>query len=306
MHQYLILSGPTGIGKSYFGMRLARHFNCSILSVDSMLVYKDLDIGTAKPSLKEMDEIKHYCVDCVDLDQNYDVSSFLKDATECYQKEKGKIIGIGGTPFYINALEKGLTEIKTNSQYEKYFEQIDTPLLMSWLERLDPERAKNLHINDRFRISRALQIIFSLGKKASQYGLGKQQKINNVKLLCLNAPRDLMHKRIETRIEAMFQNGLLEEAKKIYETQQLSRSAMGAVGYKELFMYFDGQISLDEAKDKILVATRRLLKHQMTWFRKMNVEWIDINFENLDTTFDSLVPYIESHFEKVVKDKGNS
>ena len=303
MKDFLILTGPTGIGKSYFGLRCAKHFNCSIFSVDSMLVYKGLDIGTAKPSKEEMKDVKHYCIDTVDVHQNYDVSNYIDEVNHSYKIEKGNLFGVGGTPFYINALQKGISNIETNPHFEDYFNNFETPELMRWLQRLDPKRALELHINDRFRLTRALQITLSQGKQASKFAMGLKKNENNITTIALTAPRNLMHELLKKRIDKMFDDGLYQEANALYKENNISRSAKAAVGYKELFQHFDGEIELEQAKEKILIATRRLLKHQMTWFRKMNVQWVDVNFDNLDSTFDTLVPLLESHFANL--NKGN-
>ena len=304
MKKFLIITGPTGIGKSEIALKCAKHFQAPLFSIDSMLVYKGLNIGTAKPSAAEMSEVKHYCIDTVPVNESYDVSQYLDDVNECYEKEKGRIIGVGGTPFYIHALQKGLTNIDTNPKYDGFFEKFETSELKRWLNRLDPKRSEQLHDNDRFRLTRALQIILSLGQKASEFGIGKEN-INNVTIIGLNAPREIMHKRIEERVDKMFDAGLLEEAKELFIQEDLSRSALSAVGYKELFSHFRGEMSLEMAREKIIVATRRLLKHQMTWFRKMNIEWVDVDFENPNSAFDSLIPLIQSHFEDMDKREYN-
>ncbi len=298
MKIFTILTGPTGIGKSYFGLRCAKHFNCSIFSVDSMLVYKGLDIGTAKPSTVEMSEVKHYCIDSVEAHQNYDVSNYINEVNHSYELEKGNLLGIGGTPFYIKALQKGISHIETNPLYETYFQQLETSELMRWLIRLDPKRATELHINDRFRLTRALQIILSQGNPASKFAMSKNNE-NKVNIIALTAPRELMHERLKKRIDKMFEDGLYHEVESLYRKNNLSRSARAAVGYKELFEHFKGNTNLEQAKEKILVATRRLLKHQMTWFRKMEVQWVEVDFNNLDSTFDTLIPLLESHFTQL-------
>lgn len=297
MRSYFILTGPTGIGKTEFGIEIASKFGLSILSIDSMLIYQKMNIGLAKPSLEQRKNIPHFLIDLLEPNQEFDVSKFVQLAEKAFDQSNGKLIGVGGTPFYVKMLSQNhIQKFDTSKILELYLEKLDSKTLIKWLKRLDPIRGKKIHINDRFRLIRALNIIFSSGYPASKF-LPEQKANEKTKIIALHADRSLMHLRLKVRIDQMFSDGLLEEAKSIYnEYYPLSRTASSAVGYKELFGYFNGKYSLDDAKEKILVATRRLLKHQMTWFKKMDVTWVEVDFEHPTRTSHHLFKLAESHF----------
>lgn len=299
MTPLFIITGPTGIGKSYFGHRLALEKEFPILSIDSMLVYKSLNIGTAKPSKEELEEVHHYCVSNVDDHENYDMAKFVNDANAAIQKHNGDLIGVGGTPFYIKALTQGFEKVETLDGLESKLGVLETDEAYRWLQKLDSTRAEKLHSNDRFRILRALTIILSTGQKASSFAPpDPNEQLSKHTIIALNADRKLMHQRIEQRVDQMLAQGLEAEAKNLFENDTpLSKTAAAGVGYKEMFSYFRGELSLEEAREKIIVATRRLLKHQMTWLRKWPVTWIDVNFDEPDQTFDRLKELLDSHLK---------
>lgn len=260
-----------------------------------MLVYKEYNIGTAKPTAEELKEVRHDLVNVISVKEEFDVTQFLKRADEVNKFHKGKILGVGGTPFYIQALRYGLSQLEKLEGVGLYLEGFETSKLKRWLIELDPKRASEIHDNDRFRLVRALEIIFSSGKKSSSFKpMGKTRDNCNLKLIALNAPREIMHEKLKARLDHMFSKGLLEEAREIYENNQPGRSAGAAVGYKELFSHFKGETSLEEAKEKILVSTRRLYKHQMTWLRKMPVDWIEYDGYDIEPAYEK--------FENIAKD----
>ena len=295
---YFILTGATGVGKSDMGLRLAREFSLPILSLDSMQVYRGMDIGTAKPSAAERGEVRHYLMDEVDPAVDFDVAQFLRQADDLSMRHGGRMLAVGGSPFYIQALRCGLQGIECHTGYEKILQTMESAQLLRWLQRLDPQRAKKIHGNDRFRLIRALEIILSSGARASERRpLQKVRGSCQVRLVALNLPRSIMHERLKTRIEQMFAAGLLDEALELYDAGRLGRNAAQAVGYKELFAHFAGTCSLEEAREKILVATRRLLKHQMTWLRKLPVQWIDVDVHHPETAYGELRELLEVYLE---------
>lgn len=299
MRHYFILTGPTGTGKSRLGFELAQDFDCPILTIDSMQVYRKMDIGSAKPNLEERRQVRHELLDVVEPSEAFDVSKFLELAEKSYDAHRGKLIGVGGTIFYIKALAQGLSRVETLPAIEKKLSKLKGDLLRVALERLDPKRSQAILANDRFRLERALSIILSTGRKASSFQQQPDQSRSKLTLVALNCERTLMHKRLKLRIDHMFEQGLLEEVRELYESGNLSESAAAGVNYKELYKYFDGEWDLETAKEKMLVATRRLFKHQMTWLRKMPVEWIDVHPDRVEKALPRLKELLSQHFEKM-------
>lgn len=184
----------------------------------------------------------------------------------------------------MKALMEGLPRRTSSRSIEDHLSEWSTVELRRWLERLDPVRAAAVHINDRFRSIRALGIILHGGRRASD---PPQLELPtcSLKLLGLHMERPLLHKKLKERLDAMFEKGLLEEAHALWQRPSgLSRTARSAVGYRQLYAYFEGRSSLDEAREKILVQTRRLLKHQMTWLSKMPVEWVSLDHNSTKET----------------------
>jgi tRNA dimethylallyltransferase len=295
--QYWVLTGGTGTGKSSLGIRLAQHLNCGILSMDSMLVYRGLDIGTAKPNAEELKAVPHHLIDVVEPHQDYNVSEHLRACDEIYEKHQGRMIGVGGTPFYIKVLRDGLSEIETIPNLEAHLSTWKEQILRQALLRLDPERAKAILPNDTFRLARALTLIFSCGVRATELKRNEPRPDVSVDIVALRCDRAHMHQVMEQRIENMFQQGLLEEARHWFERGPLSKTAAAAVGYKELFAHFRGESSLEHAKFKILVGTRRLFKHQMTWLSKMDVTWVDADPYQPELAWPKIRELGERHFQ---------
>lgn len=299
MRHYFILTGPTGTGKSRLGFELAQDFDCPILTVDSMQVYQKMDIGSAKPSGEERRAVRHELLDVVPPSEAFDVSKFLNLAEEIYDRHQGRLLGVGGTIFYIKALAEGLLKVQTDLGIEKKLSKLKGEDLRKMLDRLDPKRSEAIMPNDRFRLERALAIILSTGQKASSFKNQLEKPHSKLTLVALNCERSLMHQRLKQRIDKMFEEGLLEEVRELYESGNLSQSAAAGVNYKELYRYFDGEWDLETAKEKMLVATRRLFKHQMTWLRKMPVKWIDVHPDRIEKALPTLKELLNRHFEEI-------
>jgi len=294
---HFILTGPTGIGKSSLGLRLAQEFGLEIISVDSMAVYRGMDVGTAKPSGEDLGKVVHHLVNVVDPWEEFNAQRFVEMADEIYDRRAGRVLGVGGTPFYIKALQDGLAQVDEISGLEAHLGTWEEEELRRVLERLDPRREMEINPRDRFRLIRALTLIFSSGRKATQLkATGRPGQ--KVKVVALVGDRKTQHGLLDQRIEEMFERGLLEEARALMAGPALSRTALAAVGYKELFEYFRGEISLERAKHKILVGTRRLYKHQMTWLKKMDVEWVETDPLHPEKVWPRLLELALDHFGK--------
>ena len=275
----IVICGPTASGKTALSIELAKQINGEIVSCDSMQIYKDMDIGTAKPTIEEMQGIKHYLIDCVSPDTRYSVADYKKDAKkairEIIEKEKIPIV-VGGTGLYIDSL---IYEIEyQNIQFdEEYRNMLETRVekeglqkLYEEAEKIDLEAVQKISQNDKKRILRILEIYHATGKNKTQQELEsrKNEPEYDYQVYALNWNRDLLYERINKRVDIMIEQGLVEEVKKIHKKYNKFPTAMQGLGYKEIVEYLEGKISKEEAVEKIKMETRRYAKRQMTWFRK--------------------------------------
>ena len=283
------LVGPTGIGKSRIAINLALKLDAEIISLDSMQVYKGMDIITSKPSLATRKEIKHHLIDFVSLKDEYNVAAYAKDALRKIReilKRKRIPLFVGGTGLYMSILLDGIFKSKAQNKTlrRRLFEEaarFGNEYLYKRLQKVDAEAASRIHPNDTKRLIRALEVFMVCGRPISE--LQKERKglsdRYDVKIICLNMERDKLYKRIDVRVEEMFKKGLVSEVKKLL-TIRLSKTASCAIGIKELKECFAGSYSLDEAKRLMQKNTRNFAKRQLTWFRKdKRVEWVQVGEE---------------------------
>lgn len=298
------MTGPTASGKSGLAYRLAKELQLAILSADSIQVYRGMDIGTAKASRSEMNAVQHEMVDIRDPSESFSVQEYVQKADEVCRKRQGRVLVCGGTPFYLDALCHGVSGAPVNDEIEMALSVLSTEEARRWLEKLDPPRAEKLHPNDRYRTIRALCIILTTGKRASDYSRERAPRPGvKCRWVFLTAPRKLMHERIEDRVQQMMEQGLLKEAKQLYENGRLSRTAAAAVGYKELFAHFRGECSLEQAVEKIIVHTRRLCRHQEIWFRRFEGRRIPIDPPGYENAYRELKNEAERFFSAKMKDE---
>lgn len=284
----LVIVGPTASGKTSLAIELAKVFNGEIVSADSMQIYKELNIGAAKPTLTEREGIAHHMLDVVSVCENYTVSEYEQQATHCIHDiyVRGKLpILCGGTGLYVRAVLHGLSFAKTSGdekirkKWIEYENRFGHKALHLKLKEIDPQTANRLHENDVKRIIRALEVYERTGQPYSLYQqLDTEEQIDKYDslLIGLQWERQKLVSHIEKRINHMVDNGLLEEAKQIYDLH-LPRSmpSMQGLGYKQLFDYFDGICGQQEALQQIFIQTRQFAKRQMTWFRHQEtVDWI--------------------------------
>ena len=269
----LVIAGPTGVGKTDLSLKLAKELKTEIISADSMQIYKGMDIGTAKIKQEEMNGIKHYIIDIVFPDEDYSVGNFERDVNKILsEKEKNNenIIIAGGTGLYINAIIDGISELpEKDENLRRSLSEKSLEELQKELYSLDPESYNEIDIKNKVRVMRALEVCILSGEKFSILK-NKNIKRNNYDFLkiLLIRDREELYERIDRRVDIMMQEGLLQEVKGIYDKYSSSLYKISAIGYKELFSYFEGEISLDEAVDKIKTESRRYAKRQMTWFRR--------------------------------------
>ena len=301
----IVISGPTGIGKSKVAVELAKKLgNAEIISSDSMQIYKEMSIGTAKVTNEEMSGIKHYMIGEVSIHDNFSVYDYQKKTKKLISdmNERGTIpIIIGGTGLYINSLlykldfsseaeDKELRE-KLNKEVELYGKEY----LYNKLKELDPEYAEKLSVNDTFRIIRALEVIYKSGNKYSEENKNFREYNDEYDKLIyiLQTDRELLYDRINKRVDKMFAAGLLDEVKDIIKDMSseeiASNRALLAIGYKELISYLQGEITYERAVDLIKQKSRNYAKRQLTWFRRESeANYIDVNFEDIDQTVNTI------------------
>lgn len=283
----IVISGPTASGKTALSIELAKKIDGEIISADSMQIYKDMDIGTAKPDEEEKQGIKHYLMDYISPEQRYSVAQFKKDATdaieEILQKRKMPII-VGGTGLYIDSLIYGIEyqEIEIDEEYRKELEKIveerGLEVLYKRASEIDSEAIKKISVNDKKRIMRILEIYHKTGKtKTEQDEESRKKGVEyEYKVFTINMDREKLYERINKRVDIMIERGLIEEVKKLEKKYNKFPTAMQGLGYKEVVDYVEGKYTKEEMIEKIKMETRRYAKRQLTWFRK-NKEaiWLD-------------------------------
>lgn len=302
MNKLVILSGPTAVGKTNLSIKLAQKINGEIISCDSMQVYKGMDIGSAKITEDEMQGITHHMIDILEPTEEFNVYIFKKLAKEAIEKiyENGHIpILVGGTGFYIQALLYDIEfsdedNSKIRFELEEQLKINGSQKLYDELCKLDPDYAKTLHPNNSKKVIRALEYIKLNNKLFSEHNNEQRLKISpyDFRYFALTDKRENLYNNIEIRVDKMFENGLVEEVKALYSKgYNKDMVSMQGLGYKELIDYFDGNCSLEEAKNKIKLETRHFAKRQLTWFRREK-EVIFIDKSEYDYDENKILDYM--------------
>jgi len=292
----VVIAGPTAVGKTSLCINLAKQFTTDIISADSRQFYREMTIGTAKPSIEEMQGIKHHFIDSHSIEQIYDVGKYEIDVLlllEKLFKEKDMIILTGGSGLYIKAVCEGFDEMpevneglreELNLQYSK----TGIELLVTELKELDPNYALEVDIANPQRVIRALEVIKSVGKPYSSFR-NKTKKVRPFEILKIGLIRERveLYGRIDRRVDAMLLNGLIEETRSLYNHKD--KYALQTVGYQELFDFFDNKFNYPEAVSLIKRNSRRYAKRQLTWFRKdKEIKWFHPDDE------DEIINYIRT------------
>ncbi|MFN5982350.1 MAG: tRNA (adenosine(37)-N6)-dimethylallyltransferase MiaA [Fluviicola sp.] len=280
--QLIVIEGPTASGKTSLAVELAKHFKTVVLSSDSRQFYKEMSIGTAKPSIEEMDGIKHYFIDSHSLQEPITAGKYEKQALEILEEEfkiHNKIILVGGSGMFTNALCNGLDNIpvfpEIQLELRNELEEFGSEKLLEELQASDFEYFENVDKSNNMRILRALEVIRGTGSTFTSLRKNSSTKRPfEVKRFVINHDRTVLYDRINLRVDLMLKNGLLEEVKQLENFRNLA--PLQTVGYSEVFDYFDGKCSLEECIDKIKQHTRNYAKRQLTWFkRNPDSNWID-------------------------------
>ncbi|MFT6926510.1 MAG: tRNA dimethylallyltransferase [Psychromonas sp.] len=289
----LFLMGPTASGKTDLAIKLALQCDCEIISVDSALIYKSMDIGTAKPSNKELQRVAHALVDIIDPLESYSAGDFREDALRLMQEitNRGHTpLLVGGTMLYYKALVDGLSPLPSanpeiRAQIEKEAQEKGWQVLHEQLHEIDPVSAARIHVNDPQRLARALEVYRISGKSLTELTQVKSDPIPyNIKQFAI-APleKSALHKRIEQRFDLMLASGFEQEVRELYQRGDLHLDlpSMRCVGYRQMWAYLQGTMDYEEMRFRGVVATRQLAKRQMTWLRGwQNVTWLETGHED--------------------------
>lgn len=286
----IVIVGPTASGKTALSIECAKKFNGEIISSDSMQIYKDMNIGTAKVTEEEAQGIKHYLVDFVSPEQRYSVSDFKRDAEEALEEiiAKGKTpIVVGGTGLYVNSLIYGIDyqDMEYDKEYrnelmEKAESEEGLKSLYEEALKIDPEAMEKISPNDKKRITRVLEIYKQTGMtKTKQEELSRLKEIKyDYRVFAITMPREELYERINLRVDLMIKDGLIEEVESLLKKYKNFPTAMQGLGYKEVVEYLNGEYSKEEMIDKIKQETRHYAKRQLTWFRRnKEIIWLDKN-----------------------------
>jgi len=294
MDKIIVITGPTGVGKTKLSVELAKKLNGEIINADSMQIYKDLNIGTAKITEEEKDGIVHHLFDIKNVNEDYSIYDYQKDARNKIDeiKSRGKTpIFVGGTGLYIKSAlyDYKLNYEKNNDNYEEY----SCEELYDILIKLD----KDIEIdkNNKRRLIRAINYYKENNKSINSNKTDRL--LYDVIFIGLTTERSNLYNIINNRVDKMVDNGLIEEVKYFYDNNIYTKPIINGIGYKELYKYFDGEISLEESLDLIKKNSRHYAKRQYTFFNnQMNVKWFDVNFDNFNETINEVETYIKNNW----------
>ncbi len=292
----IVICGPTASGKTKLGIEVANRINGEIISCDSMQIYKDMDIGTAKPTTEERAQAVHHLVDFVSPNERYSVAQFKEDATEkikdIISRNKTPII-VGGTGLYLNSLIYNIQykEIETDLKYRETLENIPIEELHEMAKKIDKEALEKISNTDRKRISRILELYHSTGKTKTELEKeSRKEPEYDYKIFVLNMDREILYNRINSRVDIMIEKGLIQEVKKLIKKYDTFPTAMQGLGYKEVVEYLKGECTKEEMIEKIKQESRRYAKRQLTWFRAYKEAiWLDaLENDNADKILNQI------------------
>jgi tRNA dimethylallyltransferase len=281
----IIIAGPTAAGKTTLAIQIAKHFKTEIISADSRQFYREMNIGTAKPSKEELDAIQHHLIDSHSIADSFSVGDFEKEVINLLEKlfkDQDQVVLVGGSGLFINAICNGFDMLpvateETRAGLNKLLAEKGISHLQEKLKMADPQYYVEVDINNPQRLIRALEVFESTGKPFSSYRTKTPKKRNfNIIKLGINPKREILYEQINLRVDQMVELGLFEEVKGLVDYRQLN--TLNTVGYSEIFEYIDGKLSKEAAIDKIKQNTRRFAKRQITWFKKSeDMNWFEAN-----------------------------
>ena len=299
MNKVIIITGPTAVGKTKCSLAVAQKLGTDIINGDAYQIYKRMDIGTAKPTKEELATVKHHMMDFLDPLKPFSAADYQREVRGLIKKmtDENKIpLIVGGTGFYLESVIRNyeFTAPRRNEEFLSKFDNYTNEELHNYLEQINPEAAKNVHMNNRKRVLRQREISVAPKHNSNK----KSELLYDALVIFLNDDRETLYNRINSRVDEMIKDGLVEEAKSFYP-DGLGLTSKAAIGYKELFEYFDGKVSLEEAIENIKLNSRHYAKRQMTWFRnKDNVTNVMIDANNFDSTIKTVLEIIEDFLNK--------
>jgi tRNA dimethylallyltransferase len=287
------LTGATASGKTQVSLELAKRLDAEIISLDSMAIYRGMDLGTAKPTVNQRAEIPHHLIDVIDPTDRFSVSQYCEMAHQTIDEIRGRgkqVLFVGGTALYLKSLLRGMFEGPPadwdfRKQIEDEIEEMGNEFLHQRLQMIDPVSAHHLHPNDKRRIIRALEVYKSTGQPISHWQLqfDEGHQADQCRVFTLRHARPILHQRIEQRVEQMFAAGLVEEVRGLLDQwTELGTTARQAVGYREVIEHLQNDVDLESTREKVRVRTRRFARHQETWFRGLS----ECRLIDLDVDFD--------------------
>lgn len=291
----LVIAGPTGVGKTDLSIKLAKLLNADIISADSAQIYKGMDIGTAKITAEEMQGVKHYMLDVVEPIKKYSVGDYqtaVDNILNEKERENKNIILTGGTGLYIGSITEGLSDLPAGDPVlREELLKLDSEELYKKLMELDPQAAEDIHINNKRRVERAVEVCLLTGDKFSVLSK-KNIKNNNYNFLkvALERDREYLYERINLRVDIMLEKGLEKEVRALYEKYGENLRKINIIGYTELIEYFNEQVSYEEAVENIKRNSRRYAKRQFTWFKNdPTYVWFDLDKLSEEEIINSII-----------------
>ena len=295
MKKVIAIVGPTAIGKTKISIEIAKHYNLDIISADSVSVYKKLDIGSAKPTKEEMDGVKHFLIDDLEPNSQYDVEMFQRKAREIIEKNNPIIIA-GGTGLYVQSVlfDYHFDANKRNYDFEEKYKDLTDVELYNVLKEKDNTIEGRIHPNNRKRVLRALEILEDTNSSVTSFN-GKNNPFYDSYIIYLNVlDRDVLYDRINKRVDKMINDGLEKEVRDLYDLNILPN----AIGYKEFIPYFKNEIKIEEVIENIKKNSRHLAKRQMTWFRnQMPTHFFEVNLDNINFTINEIIKELDKFLE---------
>lgn len=290
MKKLIVILGPTGVGKTDLSIDIANHLQCPIISADSRQIYKGLTIGTDAPTQEQLQRAKHYFIGSLSIDDYFSASQYENKVIELLadlHKSHNNVVMTGGSMMYIDAVCKGIDDIPSIDPFlreqllEQYQKEGLDPIRMQ-LKLRDPIFYDQVDLKNHKRVIHALEVCIMTGKPYSSLRTNKvKERPFEIVRIGLNRPRHLLYERINARVDQMIERGLVEEARRFYPYKHLN--SLNTVGYKELFMYFDGECTLEFAIDKIKQHSRNYARKQLSWYnRSDDIHWIDLSDKSVD------------------------
>lgn len=298
MNKIIVIVGPTGVGKTKLSVELAKYFKTEIINGDSVQIYKELNIGSAKVTKEEMQGIKHHLLDFKEIEEDYTVYDYqidLRSKIKEFEDRGLTPIVAGGTGLYLKAALYDYKFEKEESSSFNEYKEYSNEEVYEFLRQKDEKEALKLHPNNRKRVVRALNVISNINQsKSEMLEEQKHEPIYDVVFIGLTLPRELLYERINKRVDLMIEKGLIEETKNLFEKYgKYNYKSLQAIGYKELFSWYRNEISYEEAIELIKKKSRNYAKRQYTWFNnQFDVKWFDVDLDNFDKTINEVIEYL--------------